>query len=160
MTSTTPTTHNATHPTFRRLNFSCPQSQKMNTPDIRLTVDIEHWAVVAGTKAYAIQIEVDSRDIKSPYRSTAGMSDIGTASDVNDVNFHNRQKEAIATHLKACNSRSGTLLSSNCTLVTPVMIEATMMKAARMPLRFSFQFFLAFFCSSGSSGCALARGRR
>ncbi len=65
-TNVTPTRHNATHNTRRKLNFSCPHIQKIMSPASKPAVSSAHWAAVSGIKANPMYKAVELNVIRNP----------------------------------------------------------------------------------------------
>ncbi len=159
ITNTTPATHNKTNKTFAGPIFSVPHNPNTISPHNKMTVVIEHWAAEAGAKAKLVYIAVDSTEIIKAYRTVAGKSLLGTLGDWRWYTIHRIENRTIATLLKTCNSKSGTLLSSNWTLVAPMMWEIVLKIPAKIPFKLSDQDLVAVSLLSSSPGSDLFMSR-
>ncbi len=117
----TPTIHNTTQNSLLRLNLSCPQNQKIKTPESKLDVLFEHWPEAAGINANPTQVVREPNEAKNPWNSTAATSDRGTTGNLCLISTQIMQEITTPIHLIAWSSKSGILLSSNWTEV----IDAT-----------------------------------
>ncbi len=90
---------------------------------------------------------VESSVTMTPYNSMIGTSCHGTFGILCLANIQTEEVSTIPTHLNTCSSRSGILLCSSWTFVTPTTCIKTNMNAARIPIRLCTQGLCCASCS-------------